>query len=192
MAAKRSSQVILQEGEFYTIAAPNGKVLEVANYNMDNGAAIQLWDYAGHPWQQWTFVEAGENEYRIKNRFTGKVIDLMYSGVVEGTWLHQWTRNSGASQRWRLEEGRNGRVRIRSVLAGKCIDLVGINTRNGARAQIWLDVQGGNQEWKLTRVDVRETAAAPMPDLQAKAAEAHRRRQAEMVEKIGGKKGKKK
>ena len=194
MAAKRSSQVILQEGEFYTIAAPNGKVLEVANYNMDNGAAIPLWDYAGHPWQQWTFVESGDGEYRIKNRFTGKVIDLMMSGVVEGTWLHQWARNSGASQRWKLEETRGGRVRIRSVLANKCIDLVGLNTRNGARAQIWLDVQGGNQEWKLTRVDIRETDAVPMQDLQAKAAEAHRRRQAEMVEKIGGKnsKGKKK
>ena len=194
MAAKRSSQVILQEGVYYTIAAPNGKVLEVANYNMENGAAIQLWDYAGHPWQQWTFVEAGEGEYRIQNRFTGKMIDLVVGGVVEGTWLHQWARTSGASQRWRLEETRGGRVRIRSVLADKCIDLVGLNTRNGARAQIWLDVQGGNQEWKLSRVELRDEAAAPMQELQAKAAEAHRRHQMEMVEKIGGKnnKGKKK
>ena len=49
----KTSQVVLMENEFYLIKAPNGKVLEVKNFNTENGAAIQLWDYAGHPWQQW-------------------------------------------------------------------------------------------------------------------------------------------
>ncbi|MBQ7859789.1 MAG: RICIN domain-containing protein, partial [Faecalibacterium sp.] len=80
----KASHVILREDEFYVIAAPNGKVLEVADYNMDNGAAIQLWDYAGQPWQQWKFVISGDDEYRIQNRFTGKMIDLAMSGVVAG------------------------------------------------------------------------------------------------------------
>ena len=56
------------ENEFYLIKAPNGKVLEVKNFNTENGAAIQLWDYAGHPWQQWQFVDAGEGRWRIQNR----------------------------------------------------------------------------------------------------------------------------
>ena len=43
----------LEENEFYLIKAPNGKVLEIKNFNTENGAAIRLWDYAGHPWQQW-------------------------------------------------------------------------------------------------------------------------------------------
>ena len=86
------------ENEFYLIKAPNGKVLEVKNFNTENGAAIQLWDYAGHPWQQRQFVDAGEGRWRIQNRSTGKFIDLALSGVVEGTWLHQWSRSSGLSQ----------------------------------------------------------------------------------------------
>lgn len=93
----KASQVVLLENEFYLIKAPNGKVLEIKNFNTENGAAIRLWDYAGHPWQQWQFVDAGEGRWRIRNRFTGKFIDLALGGVVEGTWLHQWGRTSGLS-----------------------------------------------------------------------------------------------
>ena len=140
----KASQVVLSENEFYLIKAPNGKVLEVKNFNTENGAAIRLWDYAGHPWQQWKFVDAGE-----------------------GRWIHQWGRTSGLSQCWALEPTRNGRTRIRNVLADKYIDLVGMNTSNGAQAQIWNFVSGGNQEWNLERVDptVQQT--------RAKAEEAH-------------------
>ena len=129
----KASQVVLLENEFYLIKAPNGKVLEIKNFNTENGAAIRLW--------------------RIRNRFTGKFIDLALGGVVEGTWLHQWGRTSGLSQCWELESTRNGRTRIRNVLADKYIDLVGMNTSNGAQAQIWNYVSGGNQEWNLVRVD---------------------------------------
>ena len=141
------------EGEYYIIKSPNGKVLEVKDFNTENGAGIQLWSYAGHPWQQWQFVDAGEGRWRIQNRFTGKMIDLALGGVVEGTWLHQWSRTSGLSQCWALEPTRSGRTRIRNVLSDKYIDLVGMNTANGAQAQIWNYVAGGNQEWTLERID---------------------------------------
>ena len=149
----KASQVVILENEFYIIKAPNGKVLEVKDFNTENGAAIQLWSYAGHPWQQWQFVDAGGGRWRIQNRFTGKVIDLALGGVVEGTWLHQWSRTNGWSQCWTLEPTRSGHTRIRNVLADKYIDLVGMNTANGAQAQIWTYVAGGNQEWDLVRID---------------------------------------
>ena len=98
----KASQVVIMEGEYYIIKSPNGKVLEVKDFNTENGAGIQLWSYAGHPWQQWQFVDAGEGRWRIQNRFTGKMIDLALGGVVEGTWLHQWSRTSGLSQCWAL------------------------------------------------------------------------------------------
>ena len=159
----KAAQVVLLENEYYLIKAPNGKVLEVKNFNTENGAAIRLWDYAGHPWQQWKFVDAGDGRWRIENRFTGKMIDLALGGVVEGTWLHQWSRTSGLSQCWALEPTRGGRTRIRNVLADKYIDLVGMNTANGAQAQIWNYVSGGNQEWNLVRVDAgaKQTIARP-------------------------------
>ena len=154
----KASQVVILENEFYIIKAPNGKVLEVKDFNTENGAAIQLWSYAGHPWQQWQFVDAGGGRWRIQNRFTGKVIDL----------------------------ARSGHTRIRNVLADKYIDLVGMNTANGAQAQIWTYVAGGNQEWDLVRIDpdAAQTAkrAEEKPDPQP--TPSQRKHQNDLVRKL--------
>ena len=82
---KTSAQTVIRPDAYYTIAAANGRVLEVADFNTENGASVRLWSYEGQPWQQWQFVEAGEGEYRIKNRFTGKVMDLSLIHISEPT-----------------------------------------------------------------------------------------------------------
>ena len=83
MAPKKIAQTVLTEGKFYTISAANGKVIEVADYNIDNGAKIQLMDNANFEWQQWNFVAAGDGVYRIQNRFTGKK-DLAQIAMTNG------------------------------------------------------------------------------------------------------------
>ena len=148
----KASQVVILENEFYIIKAPNGKVLEVKDFNTENGAAIQLWSYAGHPWQQWQFVDAGGGRWRIQNRFTGKVMDLAMSGVVNGTWVHQWEKTTGKGQRWEIVPADGGKAKIRNVLADKVIDLVGMRVDNGTQAQIWQDVFGENQLWSIQPV----------------------------------------
>ena len=117
-------------------------------------------------WQQWLFGEAGDGEYRIRNRFTGKVMDLAMSGVCNGTWVHQWTQTAGAGQRWQIVEAGGGKVKLRNVLADKVIDLVGMRVENGTQAQIWQDVFGENQLWKLDPVPERllnKETPAPTP-----------------------------
>lgn len=69
---KKSAQTVIRPDAYYTIAAANGRVLEVADFNTENGASVRLWSYEGQPWQQWQFVEAGEGEYRIKNRLPAR------------------------------------------------------------------------------------------------------------------------
>ena len=148
----KASQVVILENEFYIIKAPNGKVLEVKDFNTENGAAIQLWSYAGHPWQQWQFVDAGGGRWRIQNRFTGKVIDLALGGVVEGTWLHQWSRTNGWSQCWTLEPTRSGHTRIRNVLADKYIDLLEQGKYNrivGMKGEKLVD---SRSKWRIIRL----------------------------------------
>ena len=70
---RKSAQTVIRPDAYYTIAAANGRVLEVADFNTENGASVRLWSYEGQPWQQWSFEESAEGEYRIKNRFTGYV-----------------------------------------------------------------------------------------------------------------------
>ena len=149
---KKTAQTVIREGACYTIAAANGRVLEVADFNTENGASVRLWSYEGKPWQQWFVEEAADGQYRIKNRFTGKVMDLAMSGVANGTWIHQWSVTSGKGQRWQLVPADNGRFKIRNVLADKVIDLVGMRVDNGTQAQIWQDVFGENQLWNIQPV----------------------------------------
>lgn len=190
---KKSAQSIILEDTFYTIAAANGKVLEVANYNPDDGAAVQLWDYSGQPWQQWRFEAMGSDTYRIRNRFTDKAIDLALRGTVSGTLLHQWSAVTGDSQQWKLEQSAQG-TRIRSVRAGKCIDLAEMSTANGARAQIWDDVEGGNQEWTIQRISEKaekkaEGVVEEKPS-KKKAAASTAKEQDEVLKSISGSKTK--
>ena len=147
----KASQVVILENEFYIIKAPNGKVLEVKDFNTENGAAIQLWSYAGHPWQQWQFVDAGGGRWRIQNRFTGKVIDLALGGVVEGTWLHQWSRTNGWSQCWTLEPTRSGQT----VLRPRSGPMWPAATRNG----IWC----ASTRTPPRRQSVRRKSRTPSP-----------------------------
>ena len=160
---KRSAQTVLQEGMFYTIAAANGRVLEVADFNTENGASVRLWSYEGQPWQQWSFEETADGQYRIRNRFTSKVMDLAMSGVVNGTWVHQWSATTGAGQRWEVVPAGSG-VKLHNVLADKVLDLVGLRMDNGTQAQIWQDVNGENQIWRLEPVpDKLLEKAPPLP-----------------------------
>ena len=161
---KKSAQTVIRPDACYTIAAANGRVLEVADFNTENGASVRLWSYEGQPWQQWFFVEAGENEYRIKNRFTGKVMDLAHAG--------------------------GGKVKLRNVLADKVIDLVGMRVENGTQAQIWQDVYGENQLWKLDPVPDRlleRTAEPPKPTRSAPKKAAAKTTRTQTGKKAAGK-----
>ena len=187
---KKSAQTIIRPVACYTIAAANGRVLEVADFNTENGASVRLWSYEGQPWQQWRFEEAGEGEYRIKNRFTGKVMDLAMSGVNNGTWVHQWSQTSGAGQRWQIVEAGGGKVKLRNVLADKVIDLVGMRVENGTQAQIWQDVSGENQLWRLEPVPDRlmeKPLEAPPVKAPAKGGKAAKATRTQTGKKSSGK-----
>lgn len=178
---KKNSQALIREDAFYVIAAANGRVLEVANFNPENGAAVQIWNYAGEPWQQWSFVAVGEDTYRLKNRFTGKVIDLAMRGTDAGTHLHQWSETGHSSQMWTLEPGTRG-VRLRNVYTDKYLDLAQMGTANGTPAQIWNSVEGGSQEWNIRRVD--DKPSAQKAEKTDGAAPAMPARSADMLRKI--------
>lgn len=139
----------------YTISDKDGRVLEVANFNFDNGAAVQLWDNAKEDSQKWLIVEVAEGLYKIQNKLTGKVLDVMMSGAENGTWLHQWDYIGKDNQLWTVEETAKG-VKFRSKLSDKPFETIGYSA-NGARLQIWEDRDGDAQVWYLK--EVKETKA---------------------------------
>ena len=87
----------------YQIAAKNGRVLEVADFNTASGAAVQLWDNVKEDSQIWLLVEVAEGLYKLENKLTGKVLDVINAGSQNGAWLHQWDYIGKDNQLWTLE-----------------------------------------------------------------------------------------
>ena len=46
---KKSAQTVIRPDACYTIAAANGRVLEVADFNTENGASVRLWSTRASP-----------------------------------------------------------------------------------------------------------------------------------------------
>ncbi|MEG1873743.1 MAG: RICIN domain-containing protein [Ruthenibacterium sp.] len=76
-------------GTYYIIAAPDGRVLEVADFDHNNGAAVQLWKNEGADSQMWLAEEIVPDTFRLVNKLTGKALDIIDAGVNDGAWLHQ-------------------------------------------------------------------------------------------------------
>ena len=117
----------------YQIAAKNGRVLEVADFNTASGAAVQLWDNVKEDSQIWLLVEVAEGLYKLENKLTGKVLDVINAGSQNGAWLHQWDYIGKDNQLWTLEPAADGRWKVRSKLSGRVLDIVGMSQENGAR-----------------------------------------------------------
>ena len=87
---------------YVTIAARDGRVLEVADFSHDSGALVQLWADAGEDSQRWVAVEVAEGLYKLENKLTGKVLDVIASGADNGAWVHQWDYLGKDNQLWEL------------------------------------------------------------------------------------------
>jgi hypothetical protein len=123
----------------------NGNVVNRASKCMDaaggssaNGTAVQLWDCASVPAQQWTY---SNNKLSV----LGKCLDLVQQGTTNGTLMHLWDCSSAASQMW----VRTGSSQFKNPATGKCIDVVQGGTANGTRAHLWDCHSGASQKWTL-------------------------------------------
>ncbi len=98
----------------YQIAAADGRVLEVADFSVENGASVQLWENANIDSQKWLLAEVGEGVYKLENKLTGKVLDVIDAGAENGAWLHQWDFVGADNQLWTVEPTANGLYKLRS------------------------------------------------------------------------------
>ena len=115
MAPKKIAQTVLTEGKFYTISAANGKVIEVADYNIDNGAKIQLmggvsdgtrvhqWEGAQASSQLWVVEPTNDGRVKIKSNLAGKLLDPGMA-TENGTVLQIWADVNGDNQFWTINE----------------------------------------------------------------------------------------
>ena len=143
-------------GRGAVMVAHSGKVLDVADASLADGATIWQWTPHGGRNQRWAAEPQGDGTFRIVASHSGKVLDVAELSTADGGRVHQWTWHGGANQRWTIEDVGDGFVKITNVNSGKVLDVREFSQADGGVVQQWSWSGGANQRW-------RGLAPAPAP-----------------------------
>lgn len=144
----------------YKIVNENsGKVLDVTDSSLSDGAGIIQQSDNGSPGQKWYFTDAGDGYRKIVNCNSGKTLDVNGQSVDDGGKAIQWPSNEGLNQQWSLEDNGNGYYKIVNRNSGKLLDVSNESKNDGASIIQWHDTNGKNQHWKL----IPAGSATPTP-----------------------------
>jgi len=117
---------------YYRITNRNsGKVVDVQNPNMDNGARIGQYTWNAGNWQQWQFVDKGGGYFNLVSRHSGKCLDVNGASTADGATIIQWTCGSGNNQQWQWAAV-GSYFQLKARHSGKCLNVVGSATGDGA------------------------------------------------------------
>lgn len=86
--------------KLYFIRHLHGNVVDLKDYNVDNGATIQLWGFGGHEAHLWELRDAGDGYFNIINVHSGKAVDVTGGRNENGTKIQSFELNKSAAQRW--------------------------------------------------------------------------------------------
>jgi hypothetical protein len=88
---------------YFTIkAAHSGVTADESNYSYANGSPIQQWNGGTNLVEQWYLEYAGNNYFRIRNRWSWKVAGVFGASTSSGAQVVQWDSNGSPDQQWRL------------------------------------------------------------------------------------------
>lgn len=154
-------QAELDPDVWYTITnSQSGLAFDILEFSEDAGAPLVQWEAAASTNQQFRFLDAGSNYYRIMVRHSGQVLDIYEFNENDGADIVQWEDLNGENQQFQVQLLDNGNHRLVSRLSGKA--LMPENGSQEPLTRITQATPGPNpaQQWQLTEV---ETDTGPTP-----------------------------
>jgi hypothetical protein len=147
-------------GFYHITAKHSGKVVDVANESLSNGARVFQWVKNGGHNQHWSLLDAGDGYYRIVVRHSGKSLSVSNS-ISEAQQLDYTGTDT---QKWLIESTGDGFYKLTNKGTGQVLDVNEISQADGARIQQWAYNGGDNQKWRLEQVSAGARAAADQTD----------------------------
>lgn len=143
----------IESGAIYKITNRNsGKVLDVYQQSIANGAVIHQWDYAAVNSQHWKITSNSDSTYMIMNMNSSKNLDVYQQLINDNVQIHQWEPISTASQKWRILSVGDGYFKVENANSNKALDVYGGATTNGTLVKQFLYTGGLNQQWLLEKL----------------------------------------
>ncbi len=87
---------------FRLAAAHSGKVPDVLDFSLDDGAAVIQWPDVGNLNQHWYLEYAGDGWFYVCNRHSAKCLGVADDSLAPGADVYQWENLGRPSQQWRL------------------------------------------------------------------------------------------
>lgn len=144
------TQAQVKEGVKYQIINRSGRVLDVNNGSKDNEANVQLWDNNKSTAQQFTFVDAANGYWYIKNVNSGKVIDIYKGKDERKTNIEQYQINLSNAQKFKIVDEEEGYVYIMTK-EGNCLSSETIHGQKGSNVLLWS--KNNVARWKIVEVE---------------------------------------
>lgn len=135
---------LVKKGTGYHIAPINNenKGVEVISSNMDNTAAVGLWDYWGGLTQKWAIIDADPGYYKIINHNSGKVLDVAGVSQVNGANVFQYYYLGGLNQQWRFDFVGMSKDNLPHVIPGR-FEAEDYSAQTGIGTENTTDAGGG-------------------------------------------------
>ncbi|WBB52543.1 RICIN domain-containing protein [Verrucosispora sp. WMMD573] len=164
LAAPSAQAATIDTSAYYVLVnRHSGKVLDVRDTAVDDGAVIQQWSRNDGEWQQFQFVSSGSGYYRLKARHSGKVVDLWEWNVADGAEYRQWPDLNATNQQFQVLDSDGGYIRLINRHSAKALEVWEWSTADGARISQYADLNGANQQWQMVRVGSGGTPTTPPP-----------------------------
>jgi hypothetical protein len=165
------------DGKYILVNRASGKVMEVANGSLNNGANVQQGTNTGATYQQWNVTPVdsrigGDFSYfTIMNVNSVKSLDILNFSLDNGGNISMYGDSKSANQQWYLEYASDGWFFIRSRWSSYCLNVAGANTNDGANIEQYEKRGGTSQQWRFLPVgaEVEFDAPSAPSDLVAKA-----------------------
>ncbi|MFV0591010.1 MAG: RICIN domain-containing protein [Draconibacterium sp.] len=155
----------VESGKTYVVVNRNsGKVLEVAEQSIDDGANIQQGEYESAESQQWKTIDAGEGYFKLVSLMSGKVAGGEDLSANDGANVAQFSDKNTDNQSWLIETVGGGYRKIVNKNSGKVLEVVDMSYDDGANVSQSGDMEIANQQWLFVEVEAVSTTTGSIEE----------------------------
>ncbi|MFH8254198.1 RICIN domain-containing protein [Streptomyces roseolus] len=137
-AAALTSAPAFADQASHIVNMNSNKCLEVADWSMNDGAAVRQWSCGNFQANQmWYEVPYGDGSVQIVNQNSGKCLEIADWSMSNGAVARQWTCTGGKNQRWFGHWFPNSGKYFVNLNSGKALEIADWSRNNGAIARQW-------------------------------------------------------
>nr|WP_084407199.1 glycoside hydrolase family 76 protein [Pedobacter panaciterrae] len=149
----------IKSGAIYSLKSnTTGKLLDVSNSSMENGANINVWTDTKSEAQRWVVNHVGKGLYTLTNVASGK---LLHASSTSGDSLNvdQHDDNGSSNVKWIIKKAGGGSYYLRPATSpGLSVNLMEGNITDGAKITLSKAGKASMQKWIFHQEQVQASA----------------------------------